>query len=95
MFSSVSTLSLLPPCLGYHPWDGRIQGFLSQLVGLHPWPASPAQTDTLTGALHVFTLPCLANHVPRGLTSLGRIQQQRKMQGVWPPFWRLLFQHGA
>ena len=92
MFSSVSTLSLHPPCFEYQPWDGRIQGFLSQL---HPWPASAAQTNTLTVALHVFTLPYLANHVPRGLASLGRIQQQRKMQGVWPPFWRLLFQHGA
>lgn len=50
-----------PSLFWVQAWNVRIHGFLSQLAGLHPWPTSPVQTNILTEALLVFTLPHLAN----------------------------------
>lgn len=44
---------------------GASAGFLSQLVDLHPGPASPVQTNTLIAPLRLLTWPRLGNHVPQ------------------------------
>ena len=50
-----------PSLFWVQTWNVRTHDFLSQLVDLHPWPISPVQTNKLTEALLVLTLPHLAN----------------------------------